>query len=125
MTTRKKHKTIIILPVAFLVTLGLASLYVGGLYKIDTIKQEVRALEDEVDQINTEGSEVRRQTLILKEILPAQEILKQYFINRNNIVPFIDYLEEISGKVGVTIRHNNNQIANSLNFTLSFEGEFN
>ncbi len=124
MTNRKKHKTKLILPCCLVVLLGFVLLYAGGLYKIEVMVQEIVVLEEEVDQINTKGSEIRKQTSILKEILPSQEPLGQYFINRDNIVEFTDYLEEISEKAGVTSKHTTSQMANSLNFTLLFDGEF-
>ena len=105
--------------------LGFGFLYAWGIYKIEAMVQEVGVIEEEVRQINVQVDEAVRQMEILKEILPAQEILKKYFINRDNLVPFIEYIEDLAEKADVIIKLSNRQTSDSLNFTLSFDGEFN
>lgn len=117
-------KTNTLIGFSLIASVGLALLYAGGVYSINALAQEAVDLEAEIQKISVEGNDIRKQTTILNEIAPIQGDLKQYFINRDNVVPFNKYLRSLGSTAGVGLSYIPNQGSDELSIVFNFQGGF-
>jgi hypothetical protein len=112
-----------------LATVVVLNVVLGGLFgfvflKIQDLSQEVASQEKNTLEAVAQDTKKKQLADTIKSIEPAEEKIKEYFVERSNSVEFVEYLEGLAEKAGVVADPNINKVTGALQFNISYEGGF-
>ena len=86
--------------------------------QIDIVEQEVANQEFQKNNLS------QLTTAVGKEINPAIEEINNFFVKEENFIEFVELLELLSNRAGVSTVIRSNDLKSSLKLSIDFEGSF-
>ncbi|MBP7804652.1 MAG: hypothetical protein KA052_00310 [Candidatus Pacebacteria bacterium] len=101
------RKTALIFWLSIAVFLIALAAYAGMFYLIQKTGEENATLRAETDQLTARESQVGELKRTLSSIQAKEPMLGSYFINANDIVPFLEMIEEYGRQTRVSVKFTN------------------
>ncbi len=112
---------------ALLFALVCVGVYVSLFVMVKKVEQHNTELEKEARRLEVQESKIIQLRKNVATAQESQDTLTSYFIDSNDIVPFLETLEKYGEQVGVLVKYNTVDIAKNparLNLELMASGQF-